>query len=300
MHTRLPRGQRIAVAACLTLFTTLAFAALGEVQGSEPPITPSAAPPASPRGERRTADARPALPAPTPTADYATSSIRGWTVRIHPALLAEEALCAAVLEELDHQLYAIVRAVPAAALGHLRAIPIWAELETPKTACMCYHVSRDWLVPNGYNPDKEGSVEIGNARAFLEWTHAQPWMVLHELAHGFHDRVYGYDDAAIIAAWHRMGATGRYEEVAHISGAPRRHYALVNQMEWFAESSEALFGTNDFHPFVRSELREVDPEGAALVERLWREPPVRAVADEVADEDAAAASGPGADRREAD
>ena len=76
-----------------------------------------------------------------------------------------------------------------------------------------------------------------------------------------------------------MGATGRYEEVAHISGAPRRHYALVNQMEWFAESSEALFGTNDFHPFVRSELREVDPEGAALVERLWREPPERAEAD---------------------
>lgn len=236
------------------------------------------------------------LPAPTPTADYATSAMRGWTVRIHPALLAEEALCAAVLEELDHQLYAIVRAVPAAALGHLRAIPIWAELETPKTACMCYHVSRDWLVPNGYNPDKEGSVEIGNARAFLEWTHAQPWMVLHELAHGFHDRVYGYDDAAIIAAWRRMGATGRYEEVAHISGAPRRHYALVNQMEWFAESSEALFGTNDFHPFVRSELREVDPEGAALVERLWREPPARAVADE----NASAASGPGADRGEAD
>ncbi len=268
-------AARAAIAACLALSMALAFAAEREVAGTEPPATP----PASPRGEQRPAVARPAIPAPTPTAAYATSAMRGWTVRIHPALLAEEALCAAVLEELDHQLYAIVRAVPAAALAHLREIPIWAELETPKTACMCYHVSRDWLVPNGYNPDKERSVEIGNARAFLEWTHAQPWMVLHELAHGFHDRVYGYDDAAIIAAWRRMGATGRYEEVAHISGAPRRHYALVNQMEWFAESSEALFGTNDFHPFVRSELREVDPEGAALVERLWREPPERAEAD---------------------
>ncbi|MFM1822357.1 MAG: hypothetical protein RI967_623 [Planctomycetota bacterium] len=243
--------------------------------------------------ERPAASASPA-PTPTPTSDYATRTMRGWTVRIHPALLAEEALCAAVLEELDHQLYAIVRAVPAPALERLREIPIWAELETPKTACMCYHVSRDWLVPNGYNADKERSVEIGNARAFLEWTRAQPWMVLHELAHGYHDREFGYDDAAIIAAWRRMGATGRYEEVAHISGTPRRHYALVNQMEWFAETTEALFGTNDFHPFVRSELRETDPEGAALVERLWREPPARSERNAGADEGA----GVGADEGE--
>lgn len=212
----------------------------------------------------------------TPTAEYGVRRMRGWTVRVNPALAADPALCAATLEELDHQLYAIVRAVPPAALERLRAIEIWAEVETPKTACMCYHVSRDWLVPNGYNPDKEGAVEIGNARAFLDWTHAQPWMVLHELAHGFHDQVYGYGNAEITAAWKRVGATGRYEEVAHISGTPRRHYALTNQMEWFAETSEALFGTNDFHPYVRSELRALDPDGAALVERLWREPPLSA------------------------
>ncbi len=257
------RSARVAAALAVP-FVAAALAWAGEPPAATDPTT---------------TDARPAsasIAAPTPTADYATSAMRGWTVRIHPALLAEEALCAAVLEELDHQLYAIVRAVPAPALERLREIPIWAELETPKTACMCYHVSRDWLVPNGYNADKEQSVEIGNARAFLDWTRAQPWMVLHELAHGYHDREFGYDDAAIIAAWRRMGATGRYEEVAHISGTPRRHYALVNQMEWFAETTEALFGTNDFHPFVRSELREVDPEGAALVERLWREPPARA------------------------
>jgi hypothetical protein len=210
---------------------------------------------------------------PTPMSAYATRDMRGWTVRVHPALSAEPELCAAVLEELDHQLYAIERAVPAVAVERLRAIPIWAELETPKTACMCYHVSREWLVPNGYLAEKERSVEIGNARAFLEWTHQQPWMVLHELAHGFHDQVYGYDHAEITAAWRRAGASGTLEEVAHISGRPGRHYALTNQMEWFAESTEALFGTNDFFPFVRAELRTLDPEGAALVERLWREPP---------------------------
>lgn len=209
----------------------------------------------------------------TPTADYLVRTMRGWTVRVNPALTADSALCAATLEELDHQLYAIVRAVPAEALTRLRTIPIWAELEMPKTACMCYHVSRDWLGPNGYNPDKERSVEIGNARAFVEWTHAQPWMVLHELSHGFHDQVYGYDHAEITAGWERAVNSGRFEKAAHISGGTERHYAMTNQMEWFSEWSEALFGTNDFYPFVRSELRAADPEGAALVERLWRNPP---------------------------
>ena len=176
------------------------------------------------------------------------------------------------MEELDHQLYAITRVVPQPALDRIREIEIWAELKMPKTACMCYHVSRDWLVPNGYNGDKEGTVEIGNAQAFLDWTRGQPWMVLHELAHGYHDQVFGYDDEAIIEAFERSRDAGYYDQVGHISGKPRRHYALTNQMEWFAETTEALYGTNDFHPYVRSELREVDPEGAALVQRLWSRP----------------------------
>ena len=40
-------------------------------------------------------------------------------------------------------------------------------------------------------------------------------------------------------------------------------------MEYFAECSEAYFGTNDFYPFVRSELRRHDPDAAALLGRLW-------------------------------
>ena len=32
-------------------------------------------------------------------------------------------------------------------------------------------------------------------------------------------------------------------------------------MEYFAEASEAYFGTNDFFPFVRIELRRHDPIG---------------------------------------
>ncbi len=43
-------------------------------------------------------------------------------------------------------------------------------------------------------------------------------------------------------------------------------------MEHFAEASEAFFGTNDFYPFVRAELRRHDPGMYALLEKLWRRP----------------------------
>ena len=58
----------------------------------------------------------------------------------------------------------------------------------------------------------------------------------------------------IIAAWKAKVDQGDYEEVLHITGKPRKHYALTNQMEYFAETTEAHFGTNDFHPFVRESV----------------------------------------------
>lgn len=236
------------------------------------PMTPPAAGPAStvPSVEA------PAAPIPrfAPTGDYSVKELRGFTVRVAPDLENSPELCAAVLDLLDNHLFQITRAIPQPALDRLRQIEIWAEAETPKTACMCYHVSKGWLVPNGYNPDKEGTVEIGNAVAFLRWTKHQPWMVLHELAHGYHDQVFGYRHPGIEAAWKRMVEAGTYDEVGHIAGGTRRHYALTNPMEYFAETTEALYGTNDFHPYVRSELEAIDPEGCALVRSLWEVDPL--------------------------
>jgi hypothetical protein len=210
----------------------------------------------------------------TPTDEYAVHELRGWTIRVNPALTAEDAaLEAAVLELMDHQLYQVTRVIPPDALERLREVEIWVELDMPKTACMCYHPSRNWLVPNGYNPDKEGAVEVGNAAAFLGWTRAQPWMVLHELAHAYHHQVFGFDHQPIVEAYQAMLDSKAYERVEHIGGAQRRHYALTDQMEYFAETTEALYGTNDFHPYVRSELARVDPRGMEVVRHCWEHTP---------------------------
>lgn len=200
---------------------------------------------------------------------YRLRRIHGWPVLVNPELAGHPELESKTIELLSDHLYRITRAVPSPALERLQEVEIWVERETPWTKCMCYHVSPEWLVANGYNPLKAGTVEVGNAEAFLEWTHAQPWMVLHELAHAYHFQVLGADHADVNAAWRSRVDAGDFEEVLHASGSPRRHYALTNDKEYFAETTEAYFGTNDFHPFVRAELQQVDPVGYALMESTW-------------------------------
>jgi hypothetical protein len=47
-------------------------------------------------------------------------------------------------------------------------------------------------------------------------------------------------------------------------------YAMTNQMEYFAELTEAVFSTNDFYPFTRDELAAHDPVGMAAVLKAWK------------------------------
>jgi len=106
-------------------------------------------------------------------------------------------------------------------------------------------------------------------------TNSQPWAVLHELAHAYHDRVLGFDYEPIKSEHQRVIREKLYESVLHISGRVKRHYALVDHKEYFAEMSEAYFGTNDFYPFVRAELEEHDPGTFALLGRIWGPAPGR-------------------------
>ena len=205
-----------------------------------------------------------------PTSNYETRQIKGWAILVNKKLLSENPpLATNVLELLDFQLYQITRVVPAPALAHLREVSIWVELNDSKFPCMCYHPSGAWLREHDLNPEKATGVEIANATNFMIWTKEQPWMVLHELAHSYHHRVLGYDNPEIHAAYQHAVDSKTYDSVRHINGSMKRHYALNNDQEYFAEATEAFFGTNDFYPFVRAELKEHDPEMFALLEKVW-------------------------------
>jgi hypothetical protein len=208
-----------------------------------------------------------------PTDAYDARDVGGWRVMVNKRFAADEpAQCEELLTLLRVQLYQVARVVPAAAVGKLKKVTIWVERDEPHHECMAYHPDAGWLRDNGMNPDKARCVEIADAANFLAWAKDQPWMVLHELAHAYHHQFLpdGFDNRDLRTAWHRAtGEQKRYDAVLHINGRTVRAYAANNPMEFFAEASEALFGTNDFFPFVRAELASHDPETHDVVRRLW-------------------------------
>jgi hypothetical protein len=238
--------------------------ASGLLTGTIPLITHAATP--APTTE-------PASPNPTydPIDRYDTRQINGWTVLVNKRLLESKDpnLSTAVLRELDHQLYQVERRAPAKVLPKLKTVKIWLELHDRDVVGGCYHPNIDWLRSHGFNPAKAKCVEFGNAHNFVGWSIVQPFMVLHELSHAYHDQVLGYDYAPIKQAYRDAVASKRYESILYYNGRTQRHYALNNDQEFFAEMSEAFFGTNDFYPFVRGELKTYDPETSRTVADAW-------------------------------
>jgi len=209
-------------------------------------------------------------PAFVATAQYATQEIEGWTVHVNRSLSSDrKELGDRALRLLRVKLFEITRVVPAEAAAKLRQVPIWLGVDDGHAPCAEYHPSREWLQDNGYNPDKAQCVEIGNAQRFLDWSLQQPWMVLHELAHAYLDRCLGEERKTLRDSYQAAVDGGRYDAVLRWSGERQRAYALENDQEYFAEGCEAFFGTNDFYPFVRAELRQQDPDLCAFIARVW-------------------------------
>jgi hypothetical protein len=114
-------------------------------------------------------------------------------------------------------------------------------------------------------------VEIGEAADFLREIKRQPMMVLHELAHAYHDQVLGFGHEGVKACYDAAVKAKSYESVMFWNNKKVRHYALTNHKEYFAEATEAFFGQNDFYPFVKAELREHDPAIVRVLTEVWGE-----------------------------
>ena len=214
-------------------------------------------------------------------ASFQTNSIESWSVLVNERLLAEDkAATEKALGLLRVQLQEIVRAVPAPAVAKLREVTLWFSPEYPGVPPRAeYHPGAGWLRDNGRDPAMAKGVEFTDVKNFEAETKRMPNFTLHELAHGYHDRVLprGFDNAEIKAAYDRAKASKSYDKVERWFGNGRpntkeKAYAMTNPMEYFAESTEAFFSRNDFFPFTRDELKQHDPEMFALLERLWSEP----------------------------
>ena len=211
-------------------------------------------------------------------ASHQTNSVEGWRVLVNERLLKEEkAATEKALELLRVQLLEIVRVVPGPAVAKLREVPLWFSPAYPGVKPSAeYHPGAGWLGDNGRDPAMAKAVEITDVRDFEAEMKRMPNFILHELAHGYHDRVlpHGFGNPEIKAAYERAKASGSYDKVERWFGNGRpntkeKAYAMTSPMEYFAETTEAYFSRNDFFPFTRAELKQHDPEMEKLLERLW-------------------------------
>ncbi|MGJ8636833.1 MAG: hypothetical protein ACSHX5_08320 [Phycisphaerales bacterium] len=204
------------------------------------------------------------------TDQYTLRIIQGFKVRISQAALNHPSTTTPALKVLESQLKDTLAQTPKHTHKTLRKTTIWIEHNNPGFPCACYHPNPDWLAANGYNTDKERSIEISNTTNFVNWVNdSQPSMILHELAHAYQHATHGYNNPLITTPYQRAKDSGTYDLVDHVSGSKRPHYAMNNATEYFAELTESYFGRNDFYPFSREQLKAHDPDGYIMIQHAW-------------------------------
>ena len=208
---------------------------------------------------------------------YQTREFFGWTIHIRSELLDHEtAATGKALVLLRNHLNEIVRTIPKPALIEMRKVPLWVSPEYPGVVPRAeYHPGAEWLERHGRNPAMAHGVEITNFRIFEAETRRMPCFILHELAHAYHDRVLfgGFDNAEVKARYEVVMASGKYQSVERQDSEGHksidRAYALTNSQEFFAESTEAYFGHNDFFPYTNEQLKSYDLDTWTLIGKLW-------------------------------
>ncbi len=208
-----------------------------------------------------------------------THDVDGWSLHIARGLLEEnrEAVDKA-RGILSSQLSELVRILPPQVVSELREVPLYFSTVYPDgRPGAAYHPNPEWLRKNGRDPAMVKSVEFTNIAIFEKETVRMPNLVLHELAHAYHHRFLkmGYANPELKKAYDRAVASKSYDHVERWHGNDPKNtfekaYAMNNPMEYFAETTEAYFGRNDFFPFTQEELKKHDPEMFSLLQKLWR------------------------------
>ena len=200
-------------------------------------------------------------------------NLHGWTVHAETSLVNGEhkELGQRALSMLANHLERIAILVEGEPLEKLKTMEIFIEHHHPELGSMQYHPGEEWLTARGYDPRLTKKVHIPRAAHLLSRAQLlkHPAVILHELAHAYHDQVLGFDHAGIIQTYESAMEARIYDDVLLDTGERVPHYATTNHKEYFAEATEAYFYRNDFYPFVRAELYEHDPKGHALMVEIW-------------------------------
>ena len=204
-----------------------------------------------------------------PTSHYTVKNIEGWKVYVNNALLdkGEHAKTGTeAIERLRDSLIRLKTWIPEAPLAKLLKVTVWLEVDSTngphgRTSGYQYHPGAGWLKKMDFHPDKVKCVEYGSAASLTRRTPDRAVTVLlHEMAHAYHDQVLDFNHAEVMAAHKRARKEGKYP--------PRDWVVRANHKEFFAGVTTRYFGTKT----EREALVKRDPILAKLLLKIWGKP----------------------------
>ena len=122
---------------------------------------------------------------------YTTQIIKGWVVRVSDELRKEKPQeTAKALDLLKDQCQKVIDVIPSATVAHLQHVQLWVSMPTEDRRPRAeFHPSKDWLIEHGMHPEKAKGVEFTNTAIFAKEIIRMPMLLLHELAHAYHNLV---------------------------------------------------------------------------------------------------------------
>ena len=212
--------------------------------------------------------------------------IAGWHVHVDTSLLEGEhkELGDLALKVLEQRLHRIIMRIPEEPMKKMQEVPIYFDRAHPLGNAH-FHPSAGWLKGHGYDPAMAKAIHITHAKDLVRAakTPRGGCVILHELAHAYHDRELGFDHEEILATYRKFADTGKFDMVPYSNGKVRPHYALTDHKEYFSEITEAYFTGNNIYPFNQYELMKEHPESARLVAKIWGVKPNVTISDKPTD-----------------
>ncbi|WP_146209216.1 hypothetical protein [Coraliomargarita sinensis] len=203
---------------------------------------------------------------------YEARQIEGWTVHVDATLLRgkHQDTGDLALRILGQRLHEIALKLPEEPVAQLRKTPIFLDRNHP-LGNNHYHPDKDWLVERGYDPALARAVQITRAETLIREAkrHDSVSVMLHELAHAYHDQFLGFDHPDILAAYKEFCDSRKFDRVALFNGRQTPHYGLTDHKEYFAEMTETFFVGNNYYPFNHYQLYHEHRQSYELIARIW-------------------------------
>lgn len=212
-----------------------------------------------------------------PPRSYQTNCVHGWTVFVEDQLAFEApGLAQRAVARLDRKLGEAMAVLPFSAQPSFQKLKFFVLYGEGST-----NGGRDngleyfqKVAPDHFrelDPRMASSIVVYSATNYV-WL-SEFWALkalVHELAHAYHLEQWPELHPRIYDAWEHARKLGLYRNVKDENGKTLdQGYALQNHLEYFAELSCAYFVGCNYAPTNRAALRLYDPDGCALVEKLW-------------------------------